>query len=74
MSEKHEEKVTVGSWFGRWFINNKYTIVMLNVLLTVLVLWALNRVSFIFDPVAAFIGAVLPAIILAAVQYYLMNL
>lgn len=73
MSEKHEEKVTVGSWFGRWFINNKYTIVMLNVLLTVLVLWALNRVSFIFDPVAAFIGAVLPAIILAAVQYYLMN-
>lgn len=73
MSEKQDEKLTVGSWFGRWFINNKYTIVMLNVLLTVLVLWVLNRVSFIFNPIGAFVSAVLPAIILAAVQYYLMN-
>lgn len=46
---------------------------MLNVLLTVLVLWVLNRVSFIFNPIGAFVSAVLPAIILAAVQYYLMN-
>lgn len=73
MSEKQDEKLTVGSWFGRWFINNKYTIVMLNVLLTVLVLWVLNRVLFIFNPIGAFVSAVLPAIILAAVQYYLMN-
>lgn len=61
------------SIFAKWFLNSKFSIALLNILLTFLVLFVFNKISFVFDPITAFVGAILPAVIFAAVQYYLMN-
>lgn len=73
MTEKQNDNQTLKSWFGKWFLNNKTSIVLLNVLLVFVILFVFNKISYLFDPINAFIGAVMPAIVLAGVQYYLMN-
>lgn len=69
----NEPKSTRSSVFYRWFLDNKLTIGLCNVLLIILIIFTFNKIGAVFDPLMAFIWAVVPTIILAAVQYYLMD-
>ncbi|KRL63868.1 AI-2E family transporter [Lactobacillus psittaci] len=59
--------------FRDWFLNNRFTVSLLNILLFFLIIWLFNEISFVLQPAWIFLFAVLPPIILATVQYYLMN-
>lgn len=64
---------TKHSVFFRWILNNKFTALLLNVLLILLIILIFTKVKFVFTPVGQFIGVIAPPIVLAAVLYYLMN-
>lgn len=59
--------------FTKWFLNNRFSVGLLNILLFLLIIFAFNQVSFIFSPVRIFFNAILPPVIVALLQYYLMN-
>lgn len=61
------------NWFQRWFLSNRFSIAMINLLLFFLVLLVFNKISFMLNPVWSFISAVLLPIVLAVVQFYLME-
>ena len=61
------------SWFVRWVLNNKAVAVLLIILLTLLNLFLLPKVSFIFLPLVAFIDVLGVPLIMAGVLYYLLN-
>lgn len=61
------------SWFVRWVLNNKAVAVLLILLLTLLNLFLLPKVSFIFLPLVAFIDVMGIPLIMAGVLYYLLN-
>ena len=44
------------TWFTKWFLNNKVTIVLLNVLLIFLIISAFIKVSYIFRPIQQILG------------------
>ncbi|EEJ72455.1 AI-2E family transporter [Lactobacillus ultunensis] len=59
--------------FKRWFLNNRFSIVLLNILLFFLIIWVFNKISFVLNPAWVFFSAVLPPLLLAIIQYYIMN-
>lgn len=59
--------------FKRWFLDNKFSIVLLNLLLFFLIIFVFNKISFILNPFWTFFNAILPPVLLATIQYYLMN-
>lgn len=59
--------------FTSWFLNNRFSVVLLNLFLFFLTIWMFNQISFMLNPVWVFINAIFPPLLLAAVQYYLMN-
>lgn len=59
--------------FIRWFLDNKFSIVLLNLLLFFLIIFVFNKISFVLNPFWAFFNAILPPVLLATIQYYLMN-
>lgn len=61
------------SVFFRWILDNKFTALLLNVLLILLIILLFTKVSFVFRPVGQFVQVIAPPIVLAAVLYYLMN-
>ncbi|MFT9040984.1 AI-2E family transporter [Schleiferilactobacillus harbinensis] len=61
------------SWFFRWFVNNKVTAALINVLLVLIVIFVFTKVSSIFDPVGKVFNILLPPVLLAGVLYYLME-
>ena len=61
------------TWFTKWFLNNKVTIVLLNVLLIFLIISAFIKVSYIFRPIQQILGIILPPLIVAGILYYLIN-
>ncbi|MBP2057639.1 putative PurR-regulated permease PerM [Lactobacillus colini] len=66
--EKHHSNV-----FMRWFLDNKFSIFLLNLLLFFLIIFVFNKISFVLNPFWAFFNAILPPVLLATIQYYLMN-
>lgn len=56
-----------------WLLNNRFTIVMINLLLFFLVIFIFNQISFVLNPFWAFFNAIFPPILLATLQYYLMD-
>lgn len=62
-----------GTVFKKWFLDNRFSIVLLNVLLFFLIIWVFNKVSFVLNPVWIFFSAILPPLLLAVIQYYIMN-
>lgn len=60
--------------FKRWFLNNRFSIVLLNILLFFLIIWVFNKISFVLNPAWVFFSAILPPLLLALIQYYIMNL
>ncbi|CCI85936.1 AI-2E family transporter [Lactobacillus pasteurii] len=59
--------------FERWVLNNRFSVVLLNALLFLLIIWVFNKVSFILNPAWVFVSAIMPPILLALIQYYIMN-
>lgn len=71
--DKKQSKKVLRTWFEQWFLNNKVTVILLNVMLCLLIIFGLNQVSYIFTPILTFINAILMPVLFAVVQYYLMN-
>lgn len=54
-------------------MNNRFTIFLLNILLFFLIIFLFEQISFILNPAWMFFCAILPPLLLALVQYYMMN-
>lgn len=70
MNDKNSFKTT---WFFKWLLDNKVATGFAVVLLFLLNILLLTRLSFMFQPIADFLGVIMLPIILAAVFYYLLN-
>ncbi|QIL50975.1 AI-2E family transporter [Weissella coleopterorum] len=61
------------SWTWQWFWNNKFVSALLVVLLVLIIIFMLEKVNFIFNPLFSLFSAVGAPIIVAGLLYYLMN-
>lgn len=68
-----ENKKRKATLFDKWFLNNRFSVILFNLLLFFLIIWVFNKISFVLNPVWVFISAILPPIILAGIQFYIMN-
>lgn len=73
MAAQKSEKKKPGSWFYQWFLNNKVTVVLINILLFLAVIWVFASVSWVFQPVGDFLAVALPPILLAGILFYLIE-
>lgn len=75
MGESKEKSVSRKplSWFWRWFLNNKFVTVLLVNLLILLNIFALSKISYVFEPIGSFFGVVGLPIVMAGILYYLIN-
>ncbi|MGX7420649.1 AI-2E family transporter [Carnobacterium gallinarum] len=72
MKEKTVSHKTL-SWFWRWFLNNKFVTILLVNLLILLNIFALSKISYVFEPIASFFGVIGLPIVMAGILYYLIN-
>lgn len=70
---ENQRKHSKRSIFEKWFLNNRFSIVLLNILLFFLVIWLFNKISFVLNPARLFFSAILPPLLLAVIQFYIMN-
>lgn len=70
---KTKKEAQSRNFFEKWFLNNRFSVVLFNLLLFFLIIWVFNKISFVLNPAWVFISAVLPPIVLAIIQYYIMN-
>ncbi|MBD5431398.1 MAG: AI-2E family transporter [Lactobacillus sp.] len=68
-----ENKKRKATLFDKWFLNNRFSVILFNLLLFFLIIWVFNKISFVLNPAWVFISAILPPIILAGIQFYIMN-
>ncbi|UQS81725.1 AI-2E family transporter [Bombilactobacillus folatiphilus] len=61
------------TWFTKWFLNNKFTVVLLNILLTFLIIAVFAKISYVFRPLWQILGIICPPLIVAAIMYYLIK-
>lgn len=61
------------SWFYRRFLNNKFTIFIINLVLTLLAIFLLIQVRGIFDPIHQFFLAIFVPVLIAGLLFYLLN-
>lgn len=71
MDHKRSTKNT--NLFEKWFLNNRFSIILFNLLLFFLIIWVFNKISFVLNPAWVFFNAILPPVLLAVIQYYVMN-
>lgn len=57
----------------QWLLNNRLSVVLLNLLLLFLVIYVFNKISYVLNPAWAFLNAVFPPLLVAGLQYYMMN-
>lgn len=72
-NKKHTGRYHRDNIFVRWFLDNRFSVVLLNLLLFFLIIFVFNKISFVLNPFWTFFNAILPPILVAAIQYYLMN-
>ncbi len=68
--KKHHQK---SNFFVKWFLNNRFSIALLNILLFFLIILVFNQISFVLNPFWTFFNAIFPPILVASIQYYLMD-
>ena len=68
--KKHHQK---SNFFVKWFLNNRFSIALLNILLFILIILVFNQISFVLNPFWTFFNAIFPPILVASIQYYLMD-
>ncbi len=59
--------------FEQWLLNNRLSVGLLNLLLLFLVIFVFNKISYVLNPVWAFFNAIFPPLLVAGLQYYMMN-
>lgn len=59
--------------FTAWFLNNRLSVALINLFLFFLTIWMFNQISFVLNPFWVFVNAIFPPLLLAGLQYYLMN-
>ena len=69
----YKQKSKKETVFKKWFLDNRFSIVLLNILLFFLIIWIFNKISFVLNPAWVFFSAILPPLLLAVIQYYVMN-
>lgn len=70
---ENKRKRTHRTVFEKWFLNNRFSIILVNILLFFLIIWVFNKISFVLNPAWLFFSAILPPLLLAVIQYYIMN-
>lgn len=73
MEEHHKSHMLTNNVFVKWFLNNRFSVFLVNLLLFFLIILVFNKISFVLNPFWTFFNAVLPPVLVAAIQYYLMN-
>ena len=61
------------TWLYHWLIDNRFINFLLGLLLILIVIYMVNKVQFIFDPVVKLFSAVGAPIIVGGIFYYLLN-
>ena len=61
------------TFFDKWFLNNRFSVILFNLLLFFLIIWVFNKISFVLNPAWLFFSAILPPLLLAGIQFYIMN-
>lgn len=59
------------SWFYRRFINNKFMVFLIDLLLALLVIFVFTKIAWVFQPVVDFLGIIAPPFIFAGILFYL---
>lgn len=72
MNQSDEKKITL-SWFFKWFLNSKATMVLLISLLLFLNVFVFTKISHLFEPAIAFLTVIMLPIIISALLYYLLK-
>ena len=70
---ENKRKRTHRTVFEKWFLNNRFSLILVNILLFFLIIWVFNKISFVLNPAWLFFSAILPPLLLAVIQYYIMN-
>lgn len=68
-----KDQIKKNNIFEKWFLNNRFSIILFNLLLFFLIIWVFNKISFVLNPALVFVSSILPPIILALIQFYIMN-
>ena len=61
------------TWFTNWFLNNKFTGVLLNILLLFVIIALFRKVNYFFRPLGQILGIILPPLVVAGILYYLID-
>lgn len=61
------------TWFTNWFLNNKFTVVLLNILLLFVIISLFGKVNYFFRPLGQILGIILPPLVVAGILYYLID-
>ena len=69
----YKQKSKKETLFKKWFLDNRFSIVLLNILLFFLIIWIFKKISFVLNPAWVFFSAILPPLLLAVIQYYVMD-
>ena len=69
----YKQKSKKETLFKKGFLDNRFSIVLLNILLFFLIIWIFKKISFVLNPAWVFFSAILPPLLLAVIQYYVMN-
>ena len=69
----YKQKSKKETLFKKWCVDNRFSIVLLHILLFFLIIWIFKKISFVLNPAWVFFSAILPPLLLAVIQYYVMN-
>lgn len=61
------------SWFYQWFINNRMTVILLNIFLILLIIFLFTKVRYVFAPIGQILGVIMPTVIVSIVLFYLLE-
>ena len=59
------------SWLYRRFVNSKFMILLVDLLLALLVIFVFTKIAWVFQPVVDFLGIIAPPFIFAGILFYL---
>lgn len=71
MEQKKSRKKA--NFFEKWFLDNRFSVILFNLLLFFMIIWVFNKISFVLNPAWMFFSAILPPVLLATIQFYVMN-
>lgn len=73
MADRKQNQNSQESWFIDQFLNNKFVIVLFNILLILLIILLFTRVAYLFKPLVTFINLIAFPAVASGILYYLFN-